>query len=81
LFAFSPNGAYRYVALYEGCTSVMIDGHYELQADGTVLQLSMDECGDPGCPPGSSSLTTSLGVIDPDNIVLDGRYTYQRQQS
>lgn len=80
LFAFSPNGTYRYVALYDGCISVMIDGHYELQADGTVLQLSMDECADP-CPQGPPTLTTSLGIIDPDNIVLDGRYTYQRQRS
>jgi hypothetical protein len=80
LFAFSPNGTYRYVALYDGCTSVMVDGHYELQADGTVLQLSMDECADP-CPQGPSTLTTSLGVIDADNIVLDGRYTYKRQLS
>jgi hypothetical protein len=78
IFAFSPNGVYRYVALYESCgMMVMIDGRYELQADGGVLQLSMDECGDPGCPPGP--LTTSISAIDPDTIVLDGRNTYQRQ--
>jgi hypothetical protein len=58
---------------------VMIDGRYELQADGGVLQLSMDECEDPGCPPGLSTLTTSISAIDPDTIVLDGRNTYQRQ--
>jgi hypothetical protein len=39
----------------------------------------MDECGDPGCPPGLSTLTTSISAIDPDTIVLDGRNTYQRQ--
>jgi len=79
-FAFSPNGTYRYLAVYENCgTTVMIDGRYELQADGGVLQLSMDECGDPGCPPGESTLTKSISAVDPDTIVLDGRYTYQRQ--
>jgi hypothetical protein len=79
VFAFSPNGAYRYLAVYENCGTVMIDGRYELQADGGVLQLSMDECGDPGCPPGESTLTKSISAVDPDTIVLDGRYTYQRQ--
>jgi hypothetical protein len=80
VFAFSPNGGYRYVAVYEDCgTTVMIDGRYELQADGGVLQLSMDECGDTGCPPGPSTLTASISAVDPDTIVLDGRYTYQRQ--
>jgi hypothetical protein len=78
-FAFSPNGTYRYQAIYGGCPRVMIDGHYELQADGRVLQISMEECGDPGCPPGPSSLTTSISAIDPDNIVLDGRYAYRRE--
>jgi hypothetical protein len=77
VFAFSPNGVYRYVGGYENCAMVMIDGRYELQADGGVLQLSMDECGDPGCPPGP--LTTSISAIDPDTIVLDGRNTYLRQ--
>ena len=76
IFAFSPNGVYRYVAGYETCAMVMIDGRYELQAEGGVLQLSMDECGDPGCPPGPSTLTIS--ATDPDTIVLDGR-TYLRQ--
>jgi hypothetical protein len=79
IFAFSPNGAYRYVGGYENCAMVMIDGRYELQADGGELQLSMDECGDPGCPPGPSTLTTSISAIDPDTIVLDGRNTYLRQ--
>jgi hypothetical protein len=77
VFAFSPNGVYRYVAGSEGCAMVMIDGRYELQADGGVLQLSMDECGDPGCPPGPSTL--AISAIDPDTIVLDGRNTYLRQ--
>ena len=76
IFAFSPNGVYRYVAGSETCAMVMIDGRYELQAEGGVLQLSMDECGDPGCPPGPSTLTIS--ATDPDTIVLDGR-TYLRQ--
>ena len=76
IFAFSPNGVYRYVAGSETCAMVMIDGRYELQAEGGVLQLSMDECGDPGCPPGPSTLTIS--ATDPDTIVLDGR-TYRRQ--
>jgi hypothetical protein len=75
--AFSPNGGYRYVAVSDNCVMVMIDGRYELQADGGVLQLSFDECGDPGCPPGP--LTQSISAVDPDTIVLDGRYTYQRQ--
>ena len=78
IFAFSPNGGYRYVAGSENCAMVMIDGRYELQADGGVLQLSMDECGDPGCPPGPSTLTIS--ATDPDTIVLDGRNTYLRQR-
>jgi hypothetical protein len=77
--AFSPNGVYRYVAVYENCEMVMIDGRYELQADGGVLQLSMDECGNPGCPPGPSTLTTSISAVDPETIVLDGRNTYKRQ--
>jgi hypothetical protein len=64
------------VAGSETCAMVMIDGRYELQAEGGVLQLSMDECGDPGCPPGPSTLTIS--ATDPDTIVLDGR-TYLRQ--
>jgi hypothetical protein len=80
IFAFSPNGTYRYLAVYENCgTTVMIDGRYEPQADGGVLQLSMDECGDTGCPPGPSTLMASISAIDPDTIVLDGRNTYQRQ--
>jgi len=79
VFAFSPNGDYRYLAVYENCGTVMIDGRYELQADGGVLQLSMDECGDPGCPPGESTLTTSISAVGPDTIVFDGHYTYQRQ--
>jgi hypothetical protein len=78
-YAFSPDGTYRYQAIYDGCAAVMIDGHYELQADGGVLQTSMDACGDPGCPPGPSVLTTSISATDPDSIVLDGRYTYRRQ--
>jgi hypothetical protein len=76
VFAFSPNGVYRYVAGAENCGMVMIDGHYELQADGGVLQLSMDECGDPGCPPGPSTL--AISSTDPNTMVLDGR-TYLRQ--
>jgi hypothetical protein len=75
VFAFSPNGVYRYVAGSETCM-VMIDGRYELQSDGGVLQLSIDECGTPGCPPGASTLPIS--ATGPDTIVLDGR-TYLRQ--
>ena len=77
-FAFSPNGGYRYLAVDPNCGMVMIDGRYELQADGGVLQLSIDECGDPGCPPGPSTLTKSINAVDPDTIVLDGS-TYKRQ--
>jgi hypothetical protein len=76
VFAFSPNGVYRYVAGSENCAMVMIDGHYELQADGGVLQLSIDECGSPGCPPGPSTL--AISATGPDTIVLDGR-PYLRQ--
>jgi len=76
VFAFSANGVYRYVAGSADCALVMIDGRYELQADGGALQLSMDECGDPGCPPGPSTLTIS--ATGPDTIVLDG-HTYLRQ--
>jgi hypothetical protein len=56
----------------------MIEGHYQLQADGGVLQISMEVCGEPGCPQGQSVLSTSISAIDPDSIVLDGRYTYRR---
>jgi hypothetical protein len=77
-FAFSPNGVYRYLAVYRDCGIVMIDGHYELQADGGVLQLSIDECGAPGCPPGLSTLTTPISATGSDTIVLDGRNTYVR---
>jgi hypothetical protein len=77
VFAFSPNGVYRYVAGSLDCKMVMIDGRYELQADGGVLQLSMDECGEQGCPPGPSTLTVS--ATGPDTIVLDGR-NYLRQR-
>ena len=41
-FAFSPNGGYRYLAVDPNCGMVVIDGHYELQADGGVLQLTID---------------------------------------
>ena len=78
-FSFSPNGVYRYLAVHPDCGILMIDGHYELQADGGVLQLSIDVCGDPGCPPGLSTFTTPISAVDPDTIVLDGRNTYQRQ--
>jgi hypothetical protein len=78
-FAFSPDGTYRYAAIYETCAAIMIDGHYQLQAEGTVLQTSMELCSDPGCPPGPSTLTTSITAPDPDTIVLDGAYTYRRQ--
>ncbi len=77
-YSFSPNGVYRYLAVYPGCAIVMIDGHYELQADGGVLQLSVEECGDPGCPPGLSTLTTPISATDANTIVLDGRNTYIR---
>jgi hypothetical protein len=76
VIAFSPNGVYRYIAGSDGCGMVMIDGRYELQSDGGALQLSIDECGDPGCPPGPSTMTIS--ATGPDTIVLDGR-TYLRQ--
>ena len=76
VIAFSPNGVYRYVAGSDGCGMVMIDGRYELQSDGGVLQLSIDECGDPGCPPGPSTMT--VGATGPDTIVLNGQ-TYLRQ--
>ena len=78
-YAFSPDGTYRYRAVSDNCKAVMIDGRYELQADGGVLQTRMEECGDPGCPAGPSILTMSINAIDPDSIVLDGRYTYRRQ--
>jgi hypothetical protein len=76
VIAFSPNGAYRYVAGSDGCGMVMIDGRYELQSDGGVLQLSIDECGDPGCPPGPTTVTVS--ATGPDTIVLNGQ-PYLRQ--
>ena len=76
IFAFSPNGVYRYVAGYETCAMVMIDGRYELQSDGGVLQLSIEECGDPGCPPGPTTVTVS--ATGPDSIVLNGQ-PYLRQ--
>jgi hypothetical protein len=77
-YAFSPNGTYRYQAIYDNCDAVMMDGHYELQADGGVLQTSVEECGQAGCPPGPSTLTMSVTAIDPDGIVLDG-HSYRRQ--
>ena len=76
VIAFSPNGVYRYVAGSDGCGMVMIDGRYELQPDGGVLQLSIDECGDPGCPPGPTTVTVS--ATGPDSIVLNGQ-PYLRQ--
>lgn len=76
--SFSPNGVYRYLAVHPDCGILMIDGHYELHADGGVLQLSIDECGDSGCPPGLSTFTTPISAVDPDTIVLDSG-TYQRQ--
>ena len=79
LFSFSPNGGYRYLAIYPDCGIVMIDGSYELQNNGGVLQLSIDQCGDPGCPPGPSTLTKSISASGPDTFVLDGQLTYQRQ--
>ena len=79
IFSFSPNGGYRYLAVYPDCGVVMIDGSYELQNNGGVLQLSMDQCGAPGCPPGPSTVTQSISASGPDTIVLDGRFTYQRQ--
>ena len=78
-FSFSPNGAYRYLAVHPDCGILMIDGHYELQADGGVLQLSIEQCGESGCPPGLSTFTAPISVADPDHFVLDGRTTYQRQ--
>jgi hypothetical protein len=77
VFAFSPNGVYRFVAGSDGCGMVMIDGRYELQPDGSALQLSIDECGDPGCPPGPSTMTVS--ATGPDTIVLNGQL-YLRQR-
>jgi hypothetical protein len=78
-FAFSPDGTYRYAAMYPNCPAVMLDGRYELQSDGGVLQISMEQCGDPGCPPGPSMLTTSISATDAESIVLGGHYTYLRQ--
>ena len=79
LISFSPNGGYRYLAIYQDCGIVMVDGSYQLQNDGGVLQLSMEQCGDPGCPPGPPTVTQSITAAGPDTIVLDGRFTYQRQ--
>ena len=76
VIAFSPNGVYRYVGGSDGCGMVMIDGRYELQSDGGVLQLSIDECGDPGCPPGPTTMTIS--ATGSDTIVLNGQ-PYLRQ--
>jgi hypothetical protein len=81
VYAFGPDGTYRYQAMYGTCDAVMIDGHYELQADGSVLQISMELCGEPGCPPDPSIQTTSISAVDPDSIVLDGRYVYHRQRA
>ncbi len=77
--AFSPDGTYRYRAIYPNCDPVMIDGHYELQSEGGVLHTSPDACGYPGCPPGVSPQTTPISGTDPDSFVLDGQYTYGRQ--
>jgi hypothetical protein len=79
-YAFAPNATYRYHAIYDNCDDVMFDGHYELQADGGVLQMTVELCGEPGCPPGPSILTTSISATGPDAFVLDGRYTYRRLQ-
>jgi hypothetical protein len=79
LFSFSPNGGYRYLAIYQDCGDVMIDGSYQLQNGGAELQLSIDQCGDPGCPAGPSTVTQSISASGPDTFVLDGRFTYQRQ--
>jgi hypothetical protein len=79
-YAFSPDGTYRYTVVYDNCDAVLVDGHYQLQADGGVLQISIETCGQEGCPPGPSILTTSISAVDPDSIVLDGHYTYHRQR-
>jgi hypothetical protein len=78
-YAFSPDGTYRYKSSSDSCDTIMIEGHYDLQSDGGVLQISMEECNDPGCPPGPWVLSTSISAIDPDSIVLDGHYTYRRE--
>ncbi|MBV8929298.1 MAG: hypothetical protein JO152_09260, partial [Mycobacteriaceae bacterium] len=79
-FAFSPDGTYRYQAIYNGCDPVMFDGHYELLADGGVLQTSMEECGQVSCPPGPPAVvSTSISSSEPDSIVLNGSYVYHRQ--
>jgi hypothetical protein len=79
-YAFSPDGTYRYTVVYANCDAVLVDGHYQLQSDGGVLQISIETCGQEGCPPGPSILTTSITASGPDSIVLDGRYTYRRQR-
>jgi hypothetical protein len=79
LLSFSPNGVFRYLAMYPDCGMVMVDGHYALQNDGGVLHLSIEQCGDPGCPPGLTEMTQSISTTGPDSFVLDGQYTYQRQ--
>jgi hypothetical protein len=77
-YAFAPNGTYRYHAVYDTCDGVMFDGHYELQADGGVIQMGLELCSNPGCPPGQPNRTMSISAVDPNTIVLDGRYTYRR---
>jgi hypothetical protein len=77
-YSFSPDGTYRYTAVSANCDAVIIDGHYELQADGGVLATSMDQCGQPGCPDGPAVRTVSITAAGPDSLVLDGRVTYRR---
>jgi hypothetical protein len=77
-YAFSPNGTYRYAVLYDDCGAAMVDGHYELQGDGGVLQLSMELCSAPGCPDGPNTLTTPISSPDNETLIM-GSYTYKRQ--
>jgi hypothetical protein len=77
-YAFARDGSYRYAVMYDDCGAAMVDGHYELQADGGVLQLSMELCSAPGCPDGPTTLTTPVSSPDNETLVL-GSYTYKRQ--
>jgi hypothetical protein len=80
-YAFSPDGTYRYRSSSDTCDGLLIEGHYQLQADGGVLQTSMEECSDPGCPEVPLVGSMSISAVNPDTIVLDGRYTFLRERA
>ena len=77
-YSFSPNGTYRYKALYDNCDGIFVDGRYEIRDNGSTLQTTMDQCSAPGCPADASVITMSISAVDRDSIVLNGQYAYRR---